>query len=147
MELVPIREYMHENEEFKIDDECTEIVEMSVEFYEKVGYHPPWICYFVMEEGKIIGSAAIKGKPINSTIEIAYGTMDGYRNRGVGTEICRLLVELSTRTDASVKITARTLPENKFSCRVLERNNFLCIDVANDPEDGDVLEWMHRDSL
>jgi ribosomal-protein-alanine N-acetyltransferase len=143
MELVPIKEYLDENAEWMKNPECQELVEMTVEFYERVGYIPPWICYFVKEDGNIIGSAGIKGKPINGAIEIAYGTMEKYQNRGIGTNICKSLVELSLKTDPSIKVTARTLPENKFSCRVLERNNFSCIGVINDPEDGDVLEWIY----
>ena len=144
MELVPIRERLEENEEFNYHPECRELVEMTVEFYEKVGYNPPWICYFVKENGNIIGSAGIKGKPIDGIIEIAYGTMEEFRHRGIGTGICKMLVDISYKTDASVKIMARTLPENKFSCRVLEHNNFICIGVVNDPEDGDVWEWRYE---
>ncbi|GAB3512480.1 GNAT family N-acetyltransferase [Emticicia fontis] len=144
MKLVPIKEYLHENEDFLNKPECRELVEMSVEFYEKVGYIPPWICYFVEADGEIIGSAGIKGKPINGAVEIAYGTVEKYQHQGVGTHICKLLVDISLQTDPSVKVTARTLPENKFSCRVLEKNNFTCIGVVTDPEDGDVLEWVHN---
>lgn len=147
MELVPIKEHLEENEEFNNDPECREFVEMAVEFYEKVGYNPPWICYFVKEDGNIVGSAGIKGKPINGIIEISYGTTEEFQNQGIGTSICQMLVDISYKTDASVKIAARTLPENKFSCRVLERNNFICVGVVNDPDDGDVLEWVHRDSF
>lgn len=141
---MPIKEFLDENEELMRNPECQELVEMTVEFYEKVGYVPPWICYFVKENDTIIGSAGIKGKPINETIEIAYGTMEKYQNQGIGTAICKLLVDLSLKTDASVRVTARTLPENKFSCRVLEKNNFTCVGVVEDPDDGDVLEWVHN---
>lgn len=144
MELVPIKEFLDENKELMSNPECQELVEMTVEFYEKVGFVPPWICYFVKENDTIIGSAGIKGRPINETIEIAYGTMEKYQNQGIGTAICKLLVDLSLKTDASVRVTARTLPENKFSCRVLEKNNFTCIGVVDDPDDGDVLEWVHN---
>ncbi|RYU92614.1 GNAT family N-acetyltransferase [Emticicia agri] len=144
MKLVPIKEYLSENEAFLRNPECQELVEMTVEFYEKVGYLPPWICYFVEENGNIIGSAGIKGKPINGAIEIAYGTMEKYQHRGVGTNICKMLVNLSLNTDPSVQITARTLPENKFSCRILEKNNFTCVGIVDDPDDGNVLEWVYN---
>lgn len=144
MNLIPIKEFIEENEELLNRPECRELIEMTVEFYEKVGYIPPWICYFVEEHGNIIGSAGIKGKPRNGAIEIAYGTMEQYQNRGIGTSICKLLVDLSLKTDSSVKVTARTLPENKFSCRVLEKNNFTCVGTIDDPEDGLVLEWVYN---
>ena len=143
MKLLPIRQYLNENKTLLAKPECQELVEMSVEFYEKVGYIPPWICYFVEENGIIIGSAAIKGPPIDNIVELAYGTIEDYRNQGVGTAICKLLVDLALKTDPSVKIMARTLPENKFSCRVLERNKFTCIGTVDDPDDGEVLEWVY----
>lgn len=144
MKLVPIKEFEEDNKDLMAKPECRELIEMTIEFYERVGYVPPWICYFVEAEGNIIGSAGIKGKPINGMIEIAYGTMEPYQNRGIGASICKLLVELSLKTDPSVTITARTLPENKFSCRVLEKNNFTCVGVIDDPEDGEVLEWIYN---
>ena len=144
MKLLPIKEYLNENEELMKHPQCQELVEMTVEFYERVGYSPPWICYFVEEHGNIIGSAGIKGKPINGAIEIAYGTMEKYQHQGVGTDICKLLVDLSLNTDPSVQVTARTLPENMFSCRILEKNNFTCVAIVDDPEDGDVLEWVYN---
>lgn len=114
---------------------------MTVEFYKRIGFVPPWIGYFVEQDGAIVGSAGIKGKPVNGKIEIAYGTMEEFRNQGIGGEICRALVELSLNADPSIKVTARTLPENNFSANVLKKNNFVCIGMVNDPEDGDVWEW------
>ncbi len=144
MKLVPIKEFVEENEDLMNKEECLELIEMSLEFYERVGYVPPWICYFVEREGAIIGSGGIKGKPINGMIEIAYGTMEKYQHQGVGTGICKLLVDLSLKTDPSVKVMARTLPENRFSCRVLEKNDFTCVGTVDDPEDGLVLEWVYN---
>jgi hypothetical protein len=46
---------------------------MCIDFY-KSWIYPPWICYYV-EEGELIGSAAFKGRPINNTVEISYGTI------------------------------------------------------------------------
>src|SRR6266487_2416953 len=83
------------------------------------------------------------GAPQNGTVEIAYGTFEPYRQKGIGTEICKLLVEISLRTDPSVKITARTLPQRNFSTKILEKNGFEFSGVVNDPEDGDVWEWVY----
>jgi [ribosomal protein S5]-alanine N-acetyltransferase len=117
---------------------------MTIDFYKKVGFAPPWICYYVAKDGNIVGSAGIKGKPVNGTIEIAYGTVEQYRRQGIGTEICRLLVGLSLKTDPDVRITARTLPQNNFSTRILEKNNFEFIGIVDDPEDGEVWEWLYK---
>ena len=144
MKLLPVKQTLEENSVFANNPLCKETLNMCIEFYKKVGFTPPWICYYAEEDGEIIGSAAFKGKPINNTVEIAYGTMEGHRQKGIGTTICKQLVELSLATDPSVRITARTLPENNYSTKILRRNNFILLGTVNDPEDGDVWEWEYK---
>ena len=144
MKLLPIGENLEDNQDFIDDPLCSETLGMCIDFYKRVGYNPPWICYYAEEDGEIIGNAAFKGKPVNNTVEIAYGTMEDKRRKGVGTNICRQLVELALATDPSVRITARTLPENNYSTRILEKNNFILLGMVNDPEDGDVWEWEYK---
>ena len=141
MTLIPIKEALADNKEFEEDPLCQEILIMTIEFYKRVGFDPPWIGYYVSENGVLVGSAGFKGRPVDNKVEIAYGTFEKFQRQGVGTEICRLLVELSINSDPSIKITARTLPQNNFSTRILEKNGFLCLGIVNDPEDGDVWEW------
>ena len=117
---------------------------MCTEFYKRVGFNPPWICYYAEENGELVGSAAFKGKPVNNTVEISYGTIEKHRQQGVGTRICRQLVEISQATNPAVRITARTLPENNYSTRILEKNNFVFIGTVDDPEDGEVWEWEYK---
>jgi len=147
MELIPIKEKLEENKEFTDNPLCKETIYVVIDFYKKIGFNPPWICYYVQENGQIIGNAAFKGKPSNGTVEIAYGTMEEFRQKGVGTNICRQLVELSLKTDPSVRITARTLPDNSYSTRILEKNNFVFIGEVNDPDDGEVWEWEYQKNL
>ena len=142
MKLIPIKEKLEENSEFTANPLCQDTVYMSVDFYKKLGFEPPWICYYVQQDGNLVGSAAFKGKPVNRSVEIAYGTFEPYRQRGIGTEICRLLVDLARKTDPSLGITARTLPQNNFSTRILAKNNFEFAGTVVDPEDGEVWEWV-----
>ena len=144
MKLLPIKETLEDNSDFANDPSCNETLNMCIEFYTKVGYNPPWICYYAEENGELVGSAAFKGKPIDNTVEIAYGTMEDQRQKGIGTRICKQLVELSLASDPSVRITARTLPENNYSTKILEKNNFILLGNVNDPEDGDVWEWEYK---
>ena len=111
MTLLPIKQTLKENEAFSKNPLCNDTLGMCIEFYKKVGFNPPWICYYAEENGELIGSAAFKGQPINNTVEISYGTMENQRQKGVGTRICKQLVELSLASDPAVRITARTLPE------------------------------------
>jgi len=117
---------------------------MCIGFYKKVGFSPPWICYYVEDDGKIVGSAAFKGQPINNTVEISYGTFEKHQQKGIGTRICKQLVELSLATDPSVRITARTLPQKNYSTRILEKNKFVLLGFVTDPEDGEVWEWEFK---
>lgn len=144
MELIPINKDLHENKEFLNNPLCTDGLTMTIDFYKRVGFSPPWIGYYVKQDGKLVGSAGFKGQPINGTIEIAYGTFEQYQNQGIGALICKELVDLSLRTDPSVRITARTLPVNNFSARILAKNGFEFIGTVNDPEDGEVWEWEYR---
>ena len=142
MELILIKETREENEIFINDPLCLESVSMTIEFYKKVGFVPPWIGYYAKQNGDLVGCAAFKGKPVNGTVEIAYGTFEQYRKQGMGTAICKQLVDLSLKTDPLVKITARTLPEENFSTRILKKNNFIFSGTVHDPEDGEVWEWV-----
>ena len=142
--LMPIKETPEDNEEFILHPLCLETIYMSIDFYKKVGYVPPWIGYYAKQNNDLVGSAGFKGPPINGTIEIAYGTFEKHRNRGIGTAICKLLVDLALETDSLIKITARTLPEESFSVRILRKNNFILTGMVNDPEDGDVWEWLFK---
>ena len=147
MTLLPIKETIKENEVFAKNPLCNETLVMCIDFYKRVGFEPPWICYYVEENGELIGNAAFKGRPINNTVEISYGTMENHRQQGVGTRICKQLVELSLTTDPSVRITARTLPEKNYSTRILEKNNFILLGFATDPEDGEVWEWEYKNKI
>ena len=144
MELIAIQEKIEDNKEFTDNPLCKDTIFMCLDFYKKIGFKPPWICYYAAQDGKLIGSAAFKGKPTNGMVEIAYGVMEPYRQRGLATEICKTLVELALKTDPGVRVTARTLPENNYSTRVLQKNNFILLGTVDDPEDGPVWEWEYQ---
>ena len=124
MELLPINRLPNENQVFLTHPECREILLMTLDFYTKVGFNPPWISYYAHKEGQLVGGGGFKGKPLNGQVEIAYGTFPQYRHQGIGTEICSQLVSLCLQTDATIRITARTLPENAGSARILKKNGF-----------------------
>jgi RimJ/RimL family protein N-acetyltransferase len=144
MELLSIYKTLEENAAFSDHPLCQESLVMCIQFYKKVGFTPPWICYYVKQDDELVGSAAFKGKPDRGKVEIAYATFEKFQRLGIGTAVCKQLVELSLMTDPSVRITARTLPENNYSTRVLEKNNFRCLGIVQDPEDGPVWEWEYN---
>ncbi len=144
MELKPIRETMLENLLFMNNPDCKESLAPCIGFYKKVGFNPPWLCYYVTDGEQLVASAGFKGQPINYRVEIAYATFERYRRKGIGTEACKMLVTLALKTDPKIIITARTLPEQNFSTRILEKNSFNMIGTVMDAEDGEVWEWQYN---
>jgi ribosomal-protein-alanine N-acetyltransferase len=144
IELLPIKQSLQDNIEFLQHPDCQESLEMSVQFYARVGYSIPWIGYYASMEGKLVGSGGFKGRPIDGKVEIAYGTFPSFQSKGVGTEICRKLVRLAQATDPSVRIMARTLMEENHSAKILRKNSFEWLGIVNDPDDGDVWEWEYK---
>jgi ribosomal-protein-alanine N-acetyltransferase len=141
MLLIPIKEHLEENLEFTAHPDCQESIYMCVDFYKRAGYNPPWICYYVRMDDDLVAAAAFKGQPINNKVEIAYGTFPQYQKQGIGTQIAKMLVDLSLQTDPSVRITAQTLKEENYSVRILRKNNFQLIGTAIDEDEGEVWEW------
>ena len=144
MELLPIQERLHANKAFVENPDCQDSLYMCIDFYKRVGFNPPWICYYVQMDGKLVAAAAFKGKPVNNKVEIAYGTFPAHQQQGIGTQIANTLVQLSLKTDPSVIITARTLPEENYSVRILRKNNFKLLGTIMDDEDGEVWEWEYN---
>jgi [ribosomal protein S5]-alanine N-acetyltransferase len=144
MELIPVLEHLDENPEFVNNLRCRESLQMTVDFYKRIGFLPPWIGYYVKENEILVGCAAFKGRPVNGMIEIAYGTFEEFRNQGVGTNICKILVDLALKTDPAVRVTARTLAENNYSTKILKKNKFQFIGGLVDPDDGDIWEWEYK---
>lgn len=146
MELIPIKATIEANVKFANNPLCQETLSFSIDYYKVVGFSPPWICYYASLHGDLVGSAAFKGRPINGAVEIAYSTFDNFRRQGIGATICEKLVEVSLKTDPSIRITARTLPECNYSTRILEKNKFTFLGVVQDLDDGSVWEWEYRGS-
>jgi len=144
MELIPIKQHLTENKVFTDNPACQESIYMSVNFYKKIGFNPPWICYYVQQDNQLVGCAAFKGKPVNGRIEIAYGVFPDYQQKGIGAQIAAILVKTALQTDPLVTITARTLPAENYSTRILRKNNFKLLGMVTDEEDGDVWEWEYQ---
>lgn len=144
--FLPIAESMEENQNFLSMPHCLETLNMSVEYYHRIGYHPPWTGYFVQRGDLLVGSAGYKGPPRDGKIEISYGVFEPFQNQGIGALICRALTELALKSYPPVVVTARTLPENNFSSRILEKNGFRNMGIVIDPDDGPVWEWVYDKS-
>lgn len=120
------------------------VIQAYETFYPKVGFHPPWIGYFALHDGTVVGVGGYKGPPSNGVVEIAYGSVPEYEGKGVSTQTCRYLTELALSHDPALKVIARTLMEENASANILRKNGFVYVGVVNDPEDGDVWEWQWK---
>ncbi len=144
LKLIPIKETIEENSEVAGNPGCESVIQMTVAYCKKIGFNPPWIGYFAQLDDDVVGSAGFKGKPVNNRIEIAYGTMEEFKNKGIGTAICRELVLLAMAEDPTVIISARTLTEQNFSTKILQKNGFKLFASVWDEEDGEVWEWRYE---
>jgi [ribosomal protein S5]-alanine N-acetyltransferase len=145
MKLLPVKQTIEENTEFKDSVICQENgLMMTIQFFNKIGYNPPWIGYFAEKEGQLVGSAAFKGISKDNSVEVAYGVFEAFRSQGIGTEICQALVLLALKKDSTIRITARTLPEENHSTQILKKNGFKLLGTVWDEEDGNVWEWLYK---
>ena len=144
MKLLPIKQTFEENEAFKDNPDCENSLLATVEFFNRVGYNPPWIGYYAEKDGHLVGSAAFKGLSKGNVAEVAYGVFPAFQSQGIGTEICRELVLLALKTDPTVIITARTSPEENYSAKILRKNGFQLAGLIWDEEDGNVWEWIYQ---
>lgn len=144
MKLLTISHSVEQNQEFINNPDCKDTIHVTIEYFKRIGYQPPWIAYYASVENELVGTCAFKGAPKNGKIEIAYGTFEKHRQKGIATKMCKALVELSLKTDPTIIITAQTLPSTNFSTRVLKKNGFEFAGTIMDPEDGEVWEWEYK---
>jgi ribosomal-protein-alanine N-acetyltransferase len=144
MKLLPIQKLLEDNPDFISHPDCKESLQLSIAFYKKKGYFPPWIGYYVQQDGKLIGSAGFKGAPQDGQVLISYGTFPQFQNQGLGTRICQELVRLALEADPTLKVRARTLPEKNYSTKILRKNGFELFGTSWDEEEGQVWEWEYR---
>lgn len=147
MELLPIAATIQENKQYADHPDCQESLPMTIDYFNRIGYAPPWIGYVAQIDTDLVGSAGFKGGPKEGKVEIAYGTFPAYQQQGVGSQICRQLIQLALQTDPSIRITARTFEPDNYSSRILKKNGFSCNGPVWDEEDGTVWEWEYQSTI
>jgi [ribosomal protein S5]-alanine N-acetyltransferase len=144
MELLPIYQTEAENTHFAAHPAAWENVQMWVVFYKRIGFSLPWIGYMVRRNDEFVGGVGFVGKPVNNTVEIAYGTFPAYQKQGIASEGCQMLVQLARQTDPAVRVIAHTLPEENYSTKILKKNGFQWVGLAHDDDEGTVWEWAYQ---
>jgi RimJ/RimL family protein N-acetyltransferase len=120
-----------------------EMAARTAQFYQRVGFRPPFIGYLAADAELIVGSCGFKGPPKKGRVEIAYVTDTPYRGRGVATAMARSLLRIAEEFDANqdLVIVAETLPSNAASGRILSKLGFGVTGEAKDPDHGPVHLW------
>lgn len=121
-----------------------QIVAETVKFYATTGFTTPWVSYLGVRDGIVVGVCSFKGAPSENRVEIAYFTFPEFEGQGIASQMVRELTNLAHRHGSHITVQARTLPERGASHRVLEKNGFTPSGLVQDPEDGEVLEWVLR---
>ncbi|MHC1767347.1 MAG: GNAT family N-acetyltransferase [Verrucomicrobiia bacterium] len=105
----------------------------------------PWTHGFALlhqATGRVIGMGSFKGPPgADGVVEVAYGVVPDYQNKGYATEATQALVASAFGSGRVRLVRAHTLPEANASTRVLKKCGFRHIGEVIDPEDGRVWRW------
>jgi RimJ/RimL family protein N-acetyltransferase len=89
----------------------------------------------------VVGEAGFKGPPSRGAVEIGYGVLEGFRNKGYMTEAVGALTRMAfiIKNCRVERVIGLTLPENIASHRVLEKNQF-----TRQPSLGKYWTWERR---
>jgi RimJ/RimL family protein N-acetyltransferase len=121
---------------------AAEAVQAMTQLYLAVGYEPPWIGYFAIENGEYVGICGFKSPPQDNRVEIAYFTFPEYESRGIATRMASELVRMATNASPALIVAAQTLPEENASTSILKKLQFRLVGIVDHPEDGLVWEWQ-----
>ena len=125
---------------------ASDVAGAMAQLYRAVGYAPPWIGYFAIEDSSCVGTCGFKSPPQNNRVEIAYFTFPEYESRGVATRMAAELILMALDKMPAVTVAAQTLPQENASTSVLRKLGFRKVDIVNHPEDGLVWEWHLSDA-
>ncbi|WP_368907835.1 GNAT family N-acetyltransferase [Bacillus wiedmannii] len=93
-----------------------------------------WGAWYVIrkEDNIVLGDIGFKGKPNEKhTVEIGYGFIEKYWNKGYATESVDELIKWAFQTGEVDTIIAETLLENGSSIRVLEKLHMKRVDTTD----------------
>lgn len=103
-----------------------------------------WLTYFPIhkQDNKLIGSGGYKGKPtIDGIVELGYEIAPKYRNRGLGTEMTKGLIENAFKDERVKTVIAHTLRQENPSTKILQKCGFEKVEEITDPDDGLIWKW------
>jgi [ribosomal protein S5]-alanine N-acetyltransferase len=142
MRLQPIHLYEDKTKELYVSSECQELINTYEQYYPQIGFHPPWIGYFIIKDGQVVGSCSFTGPPVEGKVEIAYWTFKTFEGQGIASFACQQLLAMARATDPTIVLTAKTAPEENASTKILVRNGFTYVGIVQDEGIGDAWQWV-----
>jgi RimJ/RimL family protein N-acetyltransferase len=124
--------------------DCQQVMTMYEDYYPKIGFHLPWVGYFVISQNIVVGSCGFLGQPKNGRVEIAYWTFKEFEGQGIASFSCKELISISKQADPIITVTAKTAPEHNASTKILQNNGFIFSEIVHDEEIGDAWLWILR---
>lgn len=121
--------------------DCQQVIDSMNELYDKIGFNPPWVGYFVIKNNEVEGTGGFTGKPIEGIVEIAYWTFKAFEGLGNSSFTCKELISIAQKTDPDIIITAKTAPEENASTKILRKNGLIFSKIVQDHEIGDAWLW------
>lgn len=141
LRLQPINVDEDKTRELYASSECQELIKIYEQYYQKIGFNPPWIGYFILKDNQVVGSCSFTGQPIEGKVEIAYWTFKAFEGQGIASFACQQLLAIAHATDPSIVITAKTAPEENASTKILVRHGFEYVEIVQDEGIGDAWQW------
>jgi [ribosomal protein S5]-alanine N-acetyltransferase len=129
------------NNEVLVSQTVTELLENTKQFYQSVGFLPPWVGYLILKGDVVVGTCAFTGAPAEGMVEIAYWTFSDYEGKGVASYAAGALIDIANKENPSLIITAKTAPEHNASTKILSKHNFTFHSIVQDHEIGDAWLW------
>lgn len=143
MELKMIKEREDKTEKIFDTPDCQQLLVMYDDFYPQIGFHLPWVGYFIISDDKIVGFSGFVGQPQDGKVEISYWTFKEFEGQGFSSFGCRELLKIAYKAAPDVTVIAKTEPRNNASTKILEKNGFTFDKVVQDHEIGDAWLWIH----
>jgi len=103
-----------------------------------------WMTYIFVHthDRMLIGEGGYKGKPDKEgMVEIGYAIVPEYRRRGLAYEAAKAFTDRAFSQPEVKFVQAHTLKDGTASMRVLKKLGMKLVGTAQDPDEGEVLQW------
>lgn len=104
-----------------------------------------WGSFFTIhkEDRRLLGTCGFKGGPDEeAAVEIGYEIEASYRQQGLASEAAKGLIDFAFQHSEVKKVIAHTLAHENPSVSVLKKLGFQFVKELNDPDDGDIWQWI-----